>query len=185
MFKVSTFIGFAIGALVGSVITHKLMKDKCNDEIQEVRNVWESSKKENESEKNPSGDISRNNSETNKYKSTLKKENYVDYSRRSSKEVIDKPYVITPDEFGELLDEGYSSIRLDYFKDGTLAEDADIVDDVANTIGKESLNHFDEYEEDTVYVRNDRLKCDFLVCKVDKTYAEHYRAKPPKPFDRR
>lgn len=79
------------------------------------------------------------------------------------------PYVISPDEFGELDD--YNRISLTYYSDGTLEdEERDIVSDVDDLIGEESLTHFGEYEDDSVFVRNEYLKTDFEILKDYRAY---------------
>ena len=42
--------------------------------------------------------------------------------------------------------------------------------DVENTIGIDSLNHFGEYEEDSVFVRNDIKKCDYEILLDESIY---------------
>ena len=46
------------------------------------------------------------------------------------------------------------------------------------TIGKDSLTHFGEYEDDSVFVRNDRLKADYEILMDQRTYAEVLQEKP-------
>ena len=76
----------------------------------------------------------------------------------------DEPYVISPDEFGELDD--YDTASLLYFADGVVADmEMNPVDDIDEIIGEASLDHFGEYEDDSVYVRNDRLRIDYEVLK--------------------
>ena len=77
-------------------------------------------------------------------------------------ESSEKPYVISPDEFGEFED--YEKISLIYYNDGVLTdENNEIVDDINEIVGEDSLKHFGEYEEDSVFVRNDKLKCDYEI----------------------
>ena len=63
----------------------------------------------------------------------------------------DKPYVISPEEFGEY--EEYEKISLTYYGDQVLADENDeLVEDVEGAVGFESLTHFGEYEDDSVFV---------------------------------
>ena len=39
----------------------------------------------------------------------------------------------------------------------------DVIEDIDRVVGKDSLTHFGEYEDDSVYVRNDRLKCEYEI----------------------
>ena len=92
-----------------------------------------------------------------------------------------RPYVIRPEQFGLKEEEGYSTISLSYYADGVLADDADHpMDDreIEDVIGKESLDHFGEYEDDSVHVRNDRMKCDFEILIDPRTFDEVLQSKP-------
>ena len=81
------------------------------------------------------------------------------------------PYVISPYDFGELDD--YAQIELTYYLDGVLEdEDYHIVTDVDELIGPSALTSFGEYEDDSVFVRNDRLRTDFQILKDYRTYKE-------------
>ena len=46
------------------------------------------------------------------------------------------------------------------------------------SVGKESLTHFGEYEDDSVFVRNDNLKADYEILADKRTYAELLKEKP-------
>lgn len=82
-----------------------------------------------------------------------------------------KPYVISPDEFMELGN--YEAISLTYYADNILADDEDeIIEDYENTIGEGSLDHFGEYEDDSVFVRNDALKCDYEILRDQRRYSD-------------
>ena len=39
-------------------------------------------------------------------------------------------------------------------------------------VGEESLNHFGEYEDDSVFVRSDRLKCDYEILLDQRNYSD-------------
>lgn len=76
----------------------------------------------------------------------------------------DKPYVIPPEEFGELDD--FDTATLIYYADGILADDLDnAIESVDSLVGLDSLDHFGENEddEDAIYVRNEQFKCDYEI----------------------
>lgn len=80
------------------------------------------------------------------------------------------PYVIPPEEFGEFDD--YEKISLTYYADGVLAdENNEIVDDVEDVVG-DALDHFGEYEDDSVFVRCDERKCDYEILLDQRTFSE-------------
>jgi len=86
--------------------------------------------------------------------------------------------VIDPYFFGEYED--YRKISLTHYADGVVMEDdtEEVIDDVENTIGLDSLKTYGQYEDDCVHVRNDRLKCYFEITKDEKTYKELLKEKP-------
>ena len=90
---------------------------------------------------------------------------------------INGPYVISPDEFSS-SPPGYSAQPLDYFTDGILADGWGVKLDIEDTIGEEALEHFGEYADDLVYVRNERLEVDYEVTKDPRTYYEAARINP-------
>ena len=82
-----------------------------------------------------------------------------------------EPYVIEPIEFGELDD--YKTFELTYYEDGILEdEDYEIVRNPEEILGPDALGSFGEYEDDSVFVRNERLCADFQILKDYRTYDE-------------
>lgn len=126
------------------------------------------------------------------YAKKLQEQGYTDYSgitgtekssskREEPKPAPDGPYVISPDEFGEI--EGYTKISLTYFADGVVAdEDDEPLDDPDDIIG-DALDHFGEYEEDSVFIRNDARRCDYEILKDNRKFYEARRNRPPIPVD--
>lgn len=91
------------------------------------------------------------------------------------------PYVIAPYDFGEI--DGYHMIELTYYADDILEDDSYcIVNDRDELIGRKALNTFGEYEDDAVFVRNERLRTDFQILRDYRTYAEA-RSISPKRVD--
>ena len=83
---------------------------------------------------------------------------------------MNKPYVISPEEFGEA---DYNIVSLNYYADGVLANDFDeVVDDVENTVGEDFEEHFGDYEEDSVFVRNDELGLDYEILRDMRNFSD-------------
>lgn len=89
---------------------------------------------------------------------------------------INGPYVISPEDFGS--EPGYNAQPLDYFSDGVLADSWGVQLNIDETIGDEALNHFGEYNDDIVYVRNERTELDYEVTRDPRTYEEAIRTNP-------
>jgi len=175
----SNFIMFVAGAAVGSLATWYYVKTKyeqiANDEIAEMREYVNSKYNKTES---TTTEFSISEEEKAEYEEMLKKSgytNYADATANTEEEEMDdtrEPYVIMPDQFSEYAD--YDTISLTYYADGVLASDDtdEIIEDVDDVVGEDSLNHFGEFEDDSVYVRNDERKCDYEILRDNRTYAE-------------
>ena len=192
MNKTINFTMFVLGVAVGSVVTWRYVEKKyeqiAQDEIDSVKEVF--SRRETEFTENTEARIKADNAKEKpsiiEYAARLREQGYTNYSDmvdEKPEEVkeesmsIDKPYVIAPEEFGDLDD--YETISLTYYADQILADDNDeIVDDVEDVVGFDSLNSFGEYEDDSVFVRNDRLKCDYEILLDQRKYSSVIRRKP-------
>ena len=175
---------FAAGAAIGSAVTWKLVKTKyeqiANEEIESVKEFFGRGKnKEEESESKKYIKCGKTFVEgfTDGLKEVEKicEENgYTNYSNTKKEEEemdIDAPYVIAPEEFGELDD--YETETLTYYKDKVLADDWDNkIENVDDLVGEESLTHFGEYEEDSVYVRNDTTKTDYEILLDERNFSD-------------
>lgn len=85
--------------------------------------------------------------------------------------------VIPPEEYGESMD--YEQISLNYYSDGILADDDhQIIDNPADYVGEDFASHFGEYEDDSVFVRNERLKCEYEILLNQRNYADVIKQKP-------
>lgn len=94
-----------------------------------------------------------------------------DIRKKGGAEMARAPYVISPYDFGEI--DGYKQFELTYYVDDVLEdEDYNIVTDADELIGPDALMTFGEYEDDAVFVRNERLKADFQILKDYRTYDE-------------
>ena len=91
---------------------------------------------------------------------------------------MSRPYVISPDEFDE---NGYQTVSLTYYADGVVEDDFyDVWDDdeIEEKIGRDSLNHFGEYEEDSVFVRNDDNETDYEILRDPRNYSDVPKQNP-------
>lgn len=116
-------------------------------------------------------------SDKEKAESIIKKQNYISTEADPRMATKRTPYVIAPTEF-DTLDE-YDQITLTYYADGVLADELDEkIEDVDATVGSESLTHFGEYEDDSVYVRNDARKTDYEILLDRRRYSDVVKTMP-------
>lgn len=175
---------FTLGAAAGSLLTWKLLEKKYKDLAdEEIASVKEHYKKRAEKyDELDKFDHIRAWKDTPVVEEHPDKKDYfkqVDVLGYTNDEATVKietgveqiaPFVIAPEEWGEIED--YETKQLTYYADSILADESEeIIGDPEIYIG-DGLDHFGEYADDAVYVRNDNLKCDYEIFKHDKTYSE-------------
>lgn len=207
MNKVTAVVAFAVGAAVGSVVTWKILNDRykklIKEEIASVKKELGRISNDDDSEQLEHEDLYNGLSEEDseyfvvedrsmlreQQKEVVQEQGYTNYSniekeRESNAPTIimePRPYIISPSEFGE---HDYDTVSYTLYADGTLADDMDDpVLDVEDTVGKDSLYHFGEYEEDSVFVRNDRLKIDIEILLDSRNYSDVYSIDPRQAED--
>lgn len=81
------------------------------------------------------------------------------------------PEVINPVDFAEIDD--YDVITLYCLSDGVIVDEDNVsILDLIGTVGPNIESHFGEYEEDSVYVRNDRLKAYYEINRDERSYGD-------------
>lgn len=119
------------------------------------------------------------------YQGIIKKLNYNQFSTKTNKPVEDKepgltldtsnPRIISADEW--LDNNGYEKVVLSYFEDDEVLMTAtdEVLDNGIMIVGEENLQEFgiNEEEEDTIYVRNDLMGCDYEVVLEEGSYADY------------
>ena len=185
---------FVAGAAIGSVVTWKLIekkyKDLADEEIESVIETF----------KNRKPRITKDNvKETvekviNKYKEpkeivedivtaerySIENEEEIDEDDESNYTVnIDNddtvitPYVIEPEQFGEYNE--YGTKTLTYYADNVLTDEIDnpiTSEEMITMIGPDALDHFGEYEDDSVYIRDEMNEMDYEILKSEKKFSE-------------
>lgn len=181
------FVTFLVGATVGSVATWLCLKRYyeriTQEEINSVKAAFVErkpaitniAKNEKQEENQHKVDISNLKPDLVNYKAKLQEEgytNYTEHSKKNTEEKRDEPYVISPDDYGE--DDNYTQISLVYYAgDGVLTDDEDeIIEYIRDTVGEDFAEHFGEYEDDSVFIRNDLLKCDYEILRDNRSYAD-------------
>ena len=165
---IKTAIAFTLGATIGSVVTWLITKEKykqiADEEINSVKELYK--KESQEIREDADKEV------MNKYDEILDSNGYRNYSKKESKEEEDlnKPYVIAPEEFEE---NDYDTVTLFYFEDDVVTDEQhNIIDNIDELIGDDALNHFGEYEDDSVFVRNDVTKTDYEILKDGRNFSD-------------
>lgn len=178
---------FTAGAAIGSAVTWKLVKDKyarlAQEEIEAVREVY--MKHEDDISETVTEEPAEVISESVPEFTEQERVDYANiantYSNNNEKGVpkpVKRPYVISPDEFDEI---GYQTVSLTLYADGVVEDDFyNVLDDdeIEDKIGRDSLNHFGEYEEDSVFVRNDDEETDYEILRDSRNYSDVPKQNP-------
>lgn len=175
---------FFVGAMLGSAVTWYFAKKKyekiAQEEIDSVKEVF--AKKEVRSQVKVGGEAVKRANDGGIEEQLKNKPDITEYAALlyrygggidKGKEAVVKeryPYVIPPEEFGEFDD--YERISLTYYADGVLADDdGEVVDNVEDVVG-DALDHFGEYEDDSVFVRCDERKCDYEILLDHRAFSD-------------
>lgn len=82
-----------------------------------------------------------------------------------------RPYPISYEEYGELKD--YEAVTLYYYADEVLAfESGEPIGNIDDVVGLDAIDMFGDYGENTVFVRNDRLKTDYEIIQSLQLHSE-------------
>ena len=188
----NSFVIFLAGATVGAatawLCAKRYYEHIAQEEIDSVKAVFAERKpinaditwSEKQEENQHKADIAKLKPDLMNYAAKLQEEgytNYTEHSKKKSEEEKDEsmdnePYVISPDDYGE--NDNYTQISLIYYAgDRVLADDNDeIIEDIEGTVGEDFAEHFGEYEDDSVFIRNDRLRCDYEILRDNRAFSD-------------
>lgn len=190
--SIKNIVIFIAGVGIGVAASWQFLKTKyariAQEEIDSVKEVY--SAKESKI-RNILSDFDKDK------ETTIAKEAVADYSNKivnlgyisneqkpeakEENKLREKPYVIPPEDFDDL---DYDAVTLTYYADKILADEYDNpIEDIESLVGEESLTHFGEYEDDSVYVRNDKYKTDYEILLDIRTYEEATGGKALYPGD--
>lgn len=182
---------FVVGAAIGSVATWSLLKkayeqrmQEAIDEVKEVYSKDEVPAEEPVDEPKPEAPAPKQEKPKNSiYDNMVSGLGYTRYDKMTHEDEYDeeettvRPYVISPEQYGELED--YDCYEYTYYADKVLTDETDHpLENIDEKIGLDSLNRFGEYEPDSVYVRNDKTKSDYAILLDTREYAEVLEEKP-------
>ena len=192
VFAIGTLLGGAIGAGSTYFVINKRYEERANKEMDEIRSHYISEidalkseiatlkqeaaeeleklqeEKPAKAKKAKSKVEEEADDDDSEYKRVLAKQNYSDISEekkpKKEKKSPNRPYCITPEQYQ--IESQYAKVTLDYWNgngyftniEGDEEPEAGVWIDVANT-----LSRVGDYEEDTLYVRNDRLQTDYEI----------------------
>lgn len=182
-------LGFVLGFGMGAAGTYLFLVGKRAEELEAEEEPKQSSKKSTgEAPVTLSKSESANNTKVDytkffaKYAPSVAEEFAKPLSEEEAEnkeEHDDIPEIIPPDEYG--LNGDYDAMTFTYFRDGVLVDDGGdplSTEDAAMLLGDDALSHFGEYEDNTVYVKNDVHAAYYEIIRIDRDYSEYAKSKP-------
>ena len=173
--KLSAALLFTAGVAVGSLVTWRYFKSKYEVVEDEVEEKTEEADGETE-ERDPEvleSEMSYKKPPLKEYVKMVETNGYVPktHMEEVEEEIANgewdnkddyEPYIIRPDEYGEL--HAYETLSLNYYADGVLTDELDNpIEDVESLVPADFADHFGEYDDNVVHVRNDNLECDYEI----------------------
>ena len=170
----SNVLLFATGAAVGSLVTWRIFKSRY-EIVDDVEEKIDETEDESE-EEDPEVLESRMNYKKPPLKDYVKMVEDYGYKHKTHMEEVEEelangeqgdediyePFIIRPEEYGEL--HAYETLSLNYYADGVLTDDLDNpIEDVESLVPADFADHFGEYDDNAVFVRNDNLECDYEI----------------------
>lgn len=185
---------FVAGAAIGSVVTWKLIekkyKDLADEEIESVIETFKNRKPritKDEVKETVEKVINKFKEQKETVEDIVTAEGYSTEDEENTEEddesnyTVDVdpgvevivPYVITPEQFGEYNE--YGTKTLTYYADNVLTDEIDnpiTSGEMVTMIGPDALDHFGEYEDDSVYIRDEMNEMDYEILKSEKMFSE-------------
>lgn len=178
----SNVLLFAAGAAVGSLVTWRIFKSRyelVDEDYEEYYDESEDATDEDDEASNE--EIETESNYTRKpalreYSQMVKQLSYADVEVPDTDDEeedhdVYEPYVIRPNEYGEI--HAYETLQLNYYSDGVLTDDLDNpIEDVESMVPADFADHFGDYDEHAVHIRNDERQCDYEILRDLRPFSE-------------
>lgn len=183
--KLSSVIIFCGGVFIGGFLTWDFFKTKyekiADEEIASVKEIFEH--REPRPDKNykveeelKGNDAYVNIIDSNSYRNYSNTTIETDKKGGTADMELNRPYVITPEQYEDNVD--YTKVSLTWYSDEVLEDDWGNVLDPDDVIGRDALTTFGQYEDDSVFVRDDDEQVDYEVLRDTHSYEETYGHDP-------
>lgn len=175
MNKGEIFLGFALGAAVGSFITYKILnikieklKSEKEAEIDSVKDAYEQYINEG---KVQAAKLAKDKPPVEELANKVEQLNYTSFAKKAEEsEQLPGPYIIKPDEFDTV---GHSPVWYNYYNDGVLTDELDeVIEDISKAIGPEAQELLVDSDESEVYIRRDDVELDICINRLEESYED-------------
>lgn len=198
IFMAGLAVGIPGGVFLGKLLTQKAAEERIEEEVESVKAAFRKARKSEKKKFDKDGENSEKSekeddrsfgsapkgeeieAERKEYRETIRKTSYRPADMKSEESIQRQkreqaPVVIPPDELGDEEEWG-PAITLTYYEDGTICDehghpisDADIHDMLGDIDVRSEFGH---YEDDSVDVKNPRLKTYYEILRDVRTYKQ-------------
>lgn len=176
--KVLNALSFVAGGVIGSIATYFLVNNKlkkeyekrANDDINQMREYYNEQINKEIPEKEQ---VAEEEKGEELFNPKELKEKVDEFGYSGEEEEMYTPEIIAPEESWE---RDYPTISLTFYEgDGILSDDrGKIIKNAKELVGDDFTNHFGEYEEDCVYVLNEKHKVYYEILRDTGSYSEDH-----------
>lgn len=183
--KLSSVIIFCGGVFIGGFLTWDFFKTKyekiADEEITSVKETFEHREPRPDKNYKVEGELKGNDAyvniiDSNSYRNYSNTAIETDKKGGTADMELNRPYVITPEQYEDNVD--YTKVSLTWYSDEVLEDDWGSVLDPDDVIGRDALTTFGQYEDDSVFVRDDDEQVDYEVLRDTRSYEETYGHDP-------
>lgn len=179
MSKAQNLLVFAMGATIGSLATYFITKNyferRNQEDVESVKSslkeYYEGKYKEEIEEEYKDQNVKEIAAEIIQQAGYAPTKNVK--TVEETEEDDDSITIISPEEFGDYPD--FKLVSLTYYADYVLADEKGNKVDVDSTVGEEALGSFGEYEDDSVHVRNMKLRTDYEILLDPRCFSEVHK----------
>lgn len=173
-------VGFVAGCVSGYLATKSYFDKVAREEEEERRN--EKKEKERKQKEEEEKTLDEMSEKAEKARKEYFGEAFREEEEWPGKEYnsMEGPHVISPEELDELA--GYDLIYLTWYEqEGILVRnevdinngEEEMITDIAATVGEDSLERFGEFEENTIYVKDDSYRVVYSIDREVARYGEY------------
>lgn len=183
--KLSSVIIFCGGVFIGGFLTWDFFKTKyekiADEEIASVKEIFEHREPRPDKNYKVEEELKGNDEyvniiDSNSYRNYSNTTIETDKKGGTADMELNRPYVITPEQYEDNVD--YTKVSLTWYSDEVLEDDWGNVLDPDDVIGRDALTTFGQYEDDSVFVRDDDEQVDYEVLRDTRSYEETYGHDP-------
>ena len=172
---IKNLLSFIAGAAIASAVTWKVASKIYEEEIESVKEVFSQRKQKGNDEVETS--ISKRHKE--ELNDIIKENGYTSDSDKKEEKggsekvmnTYENIHIVSPNEFGE--DDNYDVTSLTYYADGVITDEMDnVIDNPEELVGADIASHFGDFEEDSVFIRNDDTETYYEVLMDCQNYSD-------------